>query len=142
MEKQHEEDIAKATKRAMAEQTKRQTSEWKANRAEMAKTVAQDIRQRPDVAADLFLGNGELFGKKLRQRYTLAADELTPEQKAALPDVYVSKSGLPPDQVASMFGYSTGAEMVDRLAALEVAKRTSGWRQGANGRVLAADHSG
>jgi hypothetical protein len=124
MEKQHEADIEVAQKRAVAEQTKRQGAEWKANRAEMAKTVAVDIRQRPDVAADLFLGNGELFGKKLRQRYTLAADELTPEQKAALPKEYVSKNGLPPDQVASMFGYSTGAEMVDRLATLEQAKRT------------------
>jgi hypothetical protein len=124
MEKQHEADIEAAQKRAMAEQTKRQSVEWKANRAEMSKQVAQDIRQRPDIASDLFLGSGELFGKKLRQRYTLAADELTPEQRAALPKEYVSKNGLPPDQVASMFGYNTGKEMVDHLAALEVAKRT------------------
>jgi hypothetical protein len=124
LDKRHQEDLEAATKRAAKEETHRQTKEWKANRVEIAKEVGAEIRQRPDVAADQFLGSGELFGKKLQQRYTLREEDLTPEQKAALPDHYYSKNGLPVDQVAGMFGYGSGDEMVQRLGALESMKRT------------------
>jgi len=124
LDKRYQEDLETATKRAAKEETHRQTKEWKANRVEMAKEVGAEIRQRPDVAADQFLGSGELFGKKLQQRYTLREEDLTPEQKAALPDHYYSKNGLPVDQVAGMFGYGSGDEMIQRLGALESMKRT------------------
>lgn len=129
--KSHESDIEAAQRRAEKEQTKRQTAEWKSNRADMAKEVSAEIKQRPDIAADLFVGSGELFGKSLRQRYPLAADDLTAEQKASLPDHYYAKSGLPVDQVAGMFGYGSGAEMVADLAKVsEMRRNTQGDRLG------------
>jgi hypothetical protein len=124
LDKRYAEDLEAATKRAAKSEALRQGNEWKANRVDMAKEVSAEINQRPDIAADKFIGSGELFGKKLKQRYTLAESDLTPEQKATLPDHYYSKNGLPADQVAGMFGYSTGDEMVQRLGALEAAKRT------------------
>ena len=109
-------DIEAATKRAEKEQHKTQTKEWKSNRAEMEKEVSENIRQRPDVAADLFVGSGELGGKKIKQRIPLAEDDLTAEQKASLPDHYYAKSGLPIDQVANLMGYRSGDAMVAKLA--------------------------
>src|SRR6185312_3664958 len=42
--------------------------------------------------------------------------------KAALPDHYYSRNGLPVDEVAKLFGYQSGDAMVARLAALKVLK--------------------
>lgn len=122
MHERYAEDLEAATNRAAKDQAQRQSKEWRENRADMMKEVDQSIRQRPDVAADLFLGSGEFQGKKLQQRFTLRAEDLTPEQRMALPDHYVSKNGLPPDEVGRLFGYPSGDMMVERLAALQQLK--------------------
>ena len=126
--KQADEDLAKATVLAEKQEAKRQSKEWKSNRVEMLKEVAPEIRQRPDVAADLFVGSGELYGQKIRQRITLDASKLTDEQKAALPDHYTSKSGVDPEQVAGLFGFSSGDELVESLAKTEAMKNVDGKR--------------
>lgn len=114
--KRYEEDITKAQARAEKEQAREQGKAWKDNQADVRKEVTNTIRQRPDVAADLFIGSGELYGQKLRQRYTLRADDLSPGQRSSLPDHYVSRNGLPVDEVARMFGYQSGDQMVEGLA--------------------------
>lgn len=112
----YDEDVAAAQRRAEKEQRKRQTDEWKNNKAAVRKEVAETIRQRPDIASDLLIGSGELHGEKLRQRFPLRADDLTPEQKASLPSHYYSNNGLPVEDTARLFGYQTGDEMIRRLA--------------------------
>lgn len=128
LDKQSDADLRTATAHAEKEQTKRQGSEWKANRAEMVKEVAPEIRQRPDIAADLFFGQGELYGKKVAGRFTLDESKLSDAQKAALPDHYVSASGVDPDQIAGVFGYSSGNEMVQALVGVEQLKTVDGKR--------------
>ena len=91
---QFEDDLSAATKRADREAKQRETAEWKDKRTDMQKEVEADLRAQPHVAADLFLGAGELNGEKLRQRFTLREEDLTDAQKAALPAHYVSKNGL------------------------------------------------
>lgn len=111
----HEEDLQAAVKRAEKEQAATQTKEWKENAKEIRKQVDKDIRQRPDVAADLLVGGGELQGQKLKQRYPLRAEDLTDLQKSLLPRHYYSKDGLPVDGVANMLGYQSGDAMIDKL---------------------------
>ncbi|MDR3572257.1 MAG: hypothetical protein P4L50_00210 [Anaerolineaceae bacterium] len=123
IQKRHLEDVAANLKHVQAEETRRQTKEWNENKREMSKEVGNDLRQRPDIAADLFLGSGELFGKKVQQRFTLRADDLSPEQKAMLPDHYYSANGLPADAVANTFGFHTREELINSLGALEAQKR-------------------
>ncbi len=118
----YDEDLAKAQAKAEAAQQRRQSKEWKTNLASMVDEVTPTIQQRPDIAADLFLGSGELGGRKLHQRYTIRADTLTPAQRAALPSHYISRDGLPVDGVAHMFGYPSGDAMVSRLASYNAAK--------------------
>lgn len=123
----YESDLVKAQAKAERDQTKRQSAEWKANRADMVKEVESSIRQRPDVAADLFIGSGELMnadGKvvKLQQRFTLRAEDMAAEQAARLPAHYVSKNGLPVDEVAKIFGYGSGDAMLDHLASYNALK--------------------
>ena len=122
VEERYKSDLEASIARAEKEQKREQTKEWEENKTEIEKQVTQTIRQRPDVAADLFIGSGELQEKKLRQRYPLAEDDLTEAQKASLPDHYYAKSGLPVDSVASMFGYTSGDEMIAALGKYNAAK--------------------
>ena len=115
IKQRHEEDLQAAIKQAEKEQAATQTKEWKDNAREIRKQVDKDIRQRPDVAADLLVGSGELQGQKLKQRYPLRAEDLTDLQKSMLPRHYYSKEGLPVDGVAQMFGFHSGDAMVDKL---------------------------
>lgn len=127
MQERHAKDISEATARATAEQTREQTKQWKEDRKALRQEVASDIRQRPDVAADLFLGAGELYGKKVPLgSVKLDASALTDVQKAALPRNYYGAHGLHPDEVANLFGYGSGDAMLEHLAAYNVAKLTAG----------------
>lgn len=119
----HAEDVAAATARAEAQQRREQTRQWKDERKALRKEVADDIRNRPDVAVDLFLAGDGLYGRRTGQAYALDKDKLTPKQIAMLPPEYVKEGGLAPDDVANMFGYGSGDAMVDKLSSYNVARR-------------------
>ena len=114
---QYEDDMSLATRKAERDAKRMETAEWKSNRADMMKEVEAEIRAMPHVAADLFVGAGELDGKKIQQRFTLREEDLTDAQKAALPAHYVSKNGLGIDDVATHFGFGSGDSLVESLAA-------------------------
>lgn len=122
IEKRHTEDLTSSLARAEAEQRKRQTKEWKANEKEVRSQVEENIQARPDIAADLFFGSGELYGQKIGKRPKLGEEFLTDEQKAKLPPEYIAKTGLDPDDVANVFGYGSGAALVDKLGEIHEAK--------------------
>lgn len=122
----HEADIAAATKRAERDQAKRQTAEWKANEKEVRFQAHSDIIARPDIAADLFLGVGDYLGEKMKATPRFRAEDLTAEQKSAIPRHYYAKDGFSPDEVANLFGYTTGDAMIERLADLKRTKETTG----------------
>ncbi len=126
IDQRHTEDLAAATARAEKEQGKRLTKEWKDNEKQVRQDVSDSIRQRPDVAADLFFGAGELYGNKISSRVKIGEEFITPEQRAKLPKDYVSKSGVNPDDFAGVFGYGSGAAMVDRLGEYNEAKMQAG----------------
>lgn len=123
----HAEDIATATDRAKEQQAREQTRQWKDDRKALRQEVAEDIRNRPDVAADLFFGAGELYGKKVPLgSVKIDAEALTAEQKAGLPRNYYGENGLHPDDVANLFGYGSGDVLVERLVDYNRAKLTAG----------------
>lgn len=123
----HAEDITEATKRATEEQAREHTKQWKEDRKALRQEVAATIRQRPDVAADLFFGSGELYGKKVPLgSVKLDASALSDAQKAGLPRNYYGEHGLHPDDVANLFGYGSGDAMVERLVQYNQAKLQAG----------------
>lgn len=127
IQKRHAEDIADATRRAITEKAREQTKQWKEDRKALRVEVASDIRQRPDVAADLFFGSGELYGKKVPLgSVKLEAAKLTEEQKNGLPRQYYGQHGLDPDDVANLFGYGSGDALVGRLVEYNAAKLQTG----------------
>ena len=113
IEQRTAEDTKAAESRAMADQRKRQTVEWKANRAELRPQVAEGLRARPDVQLDEMLREGKI---------RIARDALTPEQIAGLPPSYVAKNGIHPDDLAGLFGDGDGRITVGRLVGLHAAR--------------------
>lgn len=83
--------------------------------------VAKDVRARGVFQADELLAKGTLFGQEV-PKVVLDESRLTPEQKAGLPKEYYGKDGVAPDDLASQFGFDTGSEMVDALAAMHSQK--------------------
>lgn len=125
IEKRRAEDFEANAKRTLATEQKKQTKEWKENRAALRPQVADDIRNRPDVAADTFLRDGVLYGDKLPERPRLSGEGLSEEQRGALKDV-IAKDGIHADDLAGLFGYGSGGELVNRLAQLAEQRSTSG----------------
>lgn len=120
-------DLAITSRRAIAEQTKHQTTEWKAKAEAMRPDVARDLKARPDIAADKFLAESEFNGHKLENSYKLDPESLTPEQAASLPKDYLTgRNGVKPDDIAHLFGYPTGDQMIAHLAQLHATRVTTG----------------
>jgi len=134
IEKRNIEDVAAAQKRAEREIARRQSKEWKENANEVRKQVAADLDQRRDMAVDEMFRTGTIGGVKLGQMPKLGREFLTKEEIADLPERYTREGGLAPDDVAKLFGYDTGKEMLADLSALTQARENSGknhlaWRR-------------
>lgn len=113
----------KAAEASLEKQKRKEdTAAWKTNRAAVKDEVEKAIRARPDVAADLFFSAGDLRGTKYEGPRRIASGDLTEEQKVALPSNYYAKEGLPKDQVANLFGFTSGNAMVESLAKLNEAR--------------------
>ena len=113
------EDAEAASKRALADQAKRQTKEWKANRAELRPQVREEVLARPDVELDEMLREGKV---------KLAADALTPDQRALLPKDFVAADGIHPEDLANLFGDRNAAALVDRVIALGQGREAAGMK--------------
>lgn len=115
----HESDIRWTEAKAEKEQRKRLTAEWKAEYKNTRAEVEADMLDRPDVAADMYLARGEYFGNKIAEKVKLNFEDLTPEQRAALPKNYITKEGsldgVRPDDLAAFFGFHNGQAMLDSL---------------------------
>jgi hypothetical protein len=108
IKKRNAEDLEIAGRRALEQQRKTQTKEWKANRTEMRDEVREEIEGRPDIAVD------QLFDA---EKLKFHPDALTSEQKAMLPKEYLQKkNGIDPNDAAGFFGYHSGDALVERLA--------------------------
>lgn len=121
----HESDIEWSKAVVEKEQRKRQTAEWKAERKIVHSEVEAEMNARPDVAADLFFGRGELYGEKLESKPKIAFESLTPEERAKLPEGYIAKEGvggIDLDDAASLVGYPSGKAMIEHLTAYNEAK--------------------
>ena len=130
IEERQQSDLKASATRVLAEQTKRQSDDWKAQGEAMRPQVMTDLNARPDIAADKFFGLGELMGQKLDKTYRLDWDSLTPEQRKAIPESYtVRKGGVKPDDVAHLFGFPTGDQMIDGLSRVTQAREASGLRR-------------
>jgi hypothetical protein len=111
----HAEDFAASHARALKEEQRAQSAEWKANEAQVRSEVTREVRIDPDVAVDMYFGAGEYLGGKLSKRPKLDADALTPEQKALIPKDYYAKGGENPDTVANAFGFASGDAMLAKM---------------------------
>lgn len=119
IEQRAAEDAEAASARALAEQTKRQTAEWKANRAELRPKVKEEVLARSEVELDEMLREGKI---------KLATEGLTPDQRALLPKDYVAADGVHPEDLAGLFGDQHGGALVDRVIGLTQGREAAGMK--------------
>lgn len=119
-------DAARIEKKEIERLERERTAEWKSNKESVRGEVESNLESRPDIAADRLLGNGVLYGEKISEKPKLGREWLTPEQIKALPPDYIADTGIHPDDLAGLFGYKSGKDLVDRLAELTSARTTAG----------------
>lgn len=122
IEKRNAEDIQVQLDRAVKEEKLRQTKEWKEEAAKVKDEVKADIEGRPDIAAAVFFKEGILYGDKVKGQPKLRTDLLTEEQRKALPEAFQGPKGMHPDDVANLFGYQSGSQLIDRLSVFELSR--------------------
>lgn len=122
------EDTDHIEAKAIADEKRRQTKEWKENEVPIRAAVVAEYKNKPEVMADDFFRTSSLYGEKLDSRPRLDADLLTPEQKAALPERFYKEDGIHPDDAAGLFGYPDGKSMVDSLIAFNLERVASALR--------------
>lgn len=121
IERRAAEDTEKSSARAMADQRKRQTEEWKANRAELRPQVKAEIEGRPEAELDEMLREGKV---------KLNPEGLTDDQKALLPKDYLSANGIHTDDLAGLFGDTDSRALVDRVVGLNQSREGAGMKPG------------
>lgn len=125
IEQRNADDVAALEKKIAAELERTKSKEWKENRTAVHDEVLRNLEDRPDVAADRYFSTGELYGEKA-SRPKIDPATLSPEQRASLPPEWLAEGGMHADDIAGLFGYPTGASMVDALATLTKARGEAG----------------
>ena len=123
-------DVDYFTARALKEQKRRETAEWKAEEARIRPDVVAEINARPAIAADTLLRDGTYFGEDMKTRARIASDSVPPEVREALPFYYFEKNGLHPDDLAALTGFENGSQLLLSLMDLQKEIRDSGKRPG------------
>lgn len=110
---------------AEALERKRQTQEWKDNEKRIRDEVRTDIAGRPDIAADRFLREGDLYGERVR-RPKLDRGAIPTEVRGRVPSDYLGDGGIHPDDVAGLFGYQSGDHLLESLGRLKEEREAAG----------------
>lgn len=116
----------KALQRAYDQIRRERTPEWKAAVAQHSAAVEQELAKQPAIRARAALVNNrgplgeplETPALKLDKQDVMSLHG----RDLGLPDRMFSKNGLAPDEVAAQFGYSSGADMLRDLDALNRAQ--------------------
>lgn len=124
------------SRRALEEQTKRETALWKERAAAERDDAIAAVSARPDVAADSFIRHGELFGQKIEGPHRIKTDLVPEDVRTRLPREYFAANGVHPDDLAAMFGYPTGASMIEHMELFRQEQVQTGLRPAEYKRLL------
>jgi hypothetical protein len=126
IEKQHEAEQAHIASKAEEDERRHQTAEWKENEKRVRSEVREGINRRPDIAADRYLRDGILDGRKARETFKLDKGSLTDEQLRSLSPDYYSSAGANPDDMGRLFGYQSGDALIQALGQLTQQREMEG----------------
>jgi hypothetical protein len=125
IEKQHQVEADHIQSKALEEERKRQTSEWKENEKQVKSEVREGVDRRPVIAADRYLRDGILDGQKVG-KFKLDTKALTDEQRQSLDPEYYGPGGASPDDMGRLFGYQSGDALVSALGQLKAEREMEG----------------
>lgn len=114
------------TDTAQMEAAARATQEWKDNYDRVRGEVKSDILARPDIAADRFLRTGELPTGESLKKVQLDPKSIDPELRSKIPEDFLRDGGVGSDDLARVFGYQSGDQLVKSLARLSAERELQG----------------
>ncbi len=127
IERRQNELLDRSIEAARREVAKRQTAEWRKAEAELTNQVSTDYRSRPDIVADRYLRSGDLpTGERVEP---LKLDRATVEEmlgKEHSIAELTQEKGANPDDIASVLGFDSGAEMVKALDEYNKGRKAQG----------------
>lgn len=130
---------------AKKEAARRNSKEWKDNLERVTAQVEAEFLNRPDMMVDEYMRTGKLpNGEKVEktQLSTEAVRELLGKTgEKQLPAGTVGPKGVHPDEIAPLFGYQTGWELVRDLYNLEKGRREEGLGPAAHRNKLVKEES-
>lgn len=126
IDERRQEDLARAERRNERAAKVTKTEQWKQALPEVRAEVEAKINVRPDIMADDFFRQGIFNGEKMDQRVRIGEEYLSEAQKAVMDPSTYSKSGVNPNDIAGVFGYFSGEEMVNAITALQTTRRDLG----------------
>ena len=125
VEKAHNEAETRLQQKLMKEISREQESWWKEERAKVRAEVEKEAKEEPAYIAFQVLTNGKDFeGRPVEDGFKLSKTDLVrmygKEFVKKLPRsfryLYAKEGGLHPDAVAEVFGFSSGDEMIRKMA--------------------------
>jgi hypothetical protein len=125
IERQQEVEAKHVESKALEDERKRQTAEWKENQKTVRSEVREGVYRRPVIAADRYLREGILEGRKAGA-FKLDKGALTDEQIRSLSPDYYASGGANPDDMARLFGYQSGDSLVQALGQLKAERDLEG----------------
>lgn len=100
---------------AEKEVRRRQTAEWKKAEAEISDEVKTDLRFDPTHLADRYFRTGDVPGGIIEKGLKIAESDAV---GIDLPKGVVAKNGVPADDLAQVFGFNSGKELLQSLSEL------------------------
>lgn len=116
--KREAEDAEFQRTRGEALERQRQTKEWKEAYDTVRNEMRTSLATRPDLAADRLLREGVLYDQKVG-KVAFERSTIPEELRAGLPEEYIRDKGVNPANIAGVFGYGSGAQLVEALTRLE-----------------------
>ncbi len=128
IDRQNKEDEEWVRAQAQKIERRKQTREWKENEAAMWEEVTNDVEDHPSFVLANYFINGIFEGEK-GPKPILNSEALSGYEKRSLPKGTHGFGGLLPDELAPLFGYDSGRDMVQALIEFNLARGDQPFRR-------------
>ena len=128
IEKQQKVEQDHIEAKALEDERRRQTAEWKENEKRVKSEVRAGVNKQPAIVADRYLREGVLPEGKVGKENQFKIDKgaLTDEQLRTLSPDYYSSRGASPDDIAKLAGFGSGDSLVQALGDLHAQRELEG----------------
>ena len=94
------------------------TQAWRDNEKRVREDVQAELLARPDIATDRFLRTGEMPDGTSVEKVKIDKSAVSSELRSKLPEEWFADRGISPDDLANVFRYQSGDQLIRSLVRL------------------------